>query len=168
MFVGLMTVSLMLLSPPIAKADPADLDAGGQAFNRGNYAAAIREWMPLAEKGHIQAQYLLGQMYDDGKGVPEDDAVAVKWYRKAAEQGHPKAQFYLGLMYDRGQGIPFDPREAARWYRKAAEQEHPEAQLNLGRKYASGKGCRRTTQKPCGCSGRLLSRETSTSSMTLV
>jgi uncharacterized protein len=26
-------------------------------------------------------------MYDNGEGVPENDAEAVKWFRKAAEQG---------------------------------------------------------------------------------
>ena len=33
------------------------------------------------------AQYNLGNMYDFGEGVPENDAEAVKWYRKAADQG---------------------------------------------------------------------------------
>ena len=34
------------------------------------------------------AQAVLGVMYDNGEGVPEDDAQAVSWYRKAAQQGH--------------------------------------------------------------------------------
>ena len=36
-------------------------------------------------------------MYDNGEGVPEDDATAVKWFTKAAEQGHAKAQYNLAL-----------------------------------------------------------------------
>ena len=35
-------------------------------------------------------------MYENGKGVPQDDAEAVKWYRMAAEQGDADAQFNLG------------------------------------------------------------------------
>ena len=38
-------------------------------------------------------------MYDNGEGVPENDAEAVKWYRKAADQGYAQAQFNLGVMY---------------------------------------------------------------------
>ncbi|WP_275967705.1 MULTISPECIES: tetratricopeptide repeat protein [unclassified Gammaproteobacteria] len=38
------------------------------------------------------AQFILGMMYEHGKGVDPDDKEAVKWYRMAAEQGHPGAQ----------------------------------------------------------------------------
>ena len=44
----------------------------------------------LLIKGHAKAQSNLGVMYDNGKGVPENDAEAVKWYRKAADQGHAR------------------------------------------------------------------------------
>lgn len=44
-------------------------------------------------------------LYDEGKGVPEDDKTAVKWYRLAAEQGYARAQHNLGLMYYRGKGV---------------------------------------------------------------
>ena len=45
-------------------------------------------------------------MYDNGRGVPQDDTEAVKWYRKAAEQGHAEAQNNLGVMYLNGRGVP--------------------------------------------------------------
>ncbi len=66
---------------------------------------ALREWRPLAEQGNALAQFNLGLMYMEGKGVPQDDAEAVKWYRKAAEQGVTEAQYNLGLMYDDGRGV---------------------------------------------------------------
>jgi hypothetical protein len=40
-----------------------------------------------AEQGDKEAQYELAVMYENGDGVPEDDAEAVKWYRKANDQG---------------------------------------------------------------------------------
>ena len=70
-------------------------------------------------------------MYNEGTGVPENDAEAVKWYRKAAEQGHTQAQFYLGNMYDKGRGVSEDKAEALNWWRKAAEQGHEDAKLWL-------------------------------------
>jgi hypothetical protein len=46
-----------------------------------------------AKGGDADAQFNLGVMYDNGEGVPEDDAEAVKWYRRAAEQGFAEAQY---------------------------------------------------------------------------
>ncbi len=73
----------------IALATPsqADFQDGLAAFSRGDYAAALREWRPLAEQGYAGAQFYLGVMYATGRGLPQDYAEAVKWYRKAAEQG---------------------------------------------------------------------------------
>ena len=57
------------------------------------------ETMAEANQGAAYAQYNLGVMYDNGMGVPENDAEAVKWYRKAADQGYAEAQSNLGIMY---------------------------------------------------------------------
>ena len=54
-----------------------------------------------AEQGIADAQFNLGVMYDEGRGVTQDYNEAVKWYRKSAEQGLRDAQFNLGLMYYR-------------------------------------------------------------------
>ena len=51
-----------------------------------------------AEQGNADAQYRLGERYDNGSGVGQDDVAAVKWYRLAADQGHPRAQSNLGSM----------------------------------------------------------------------
>ena len=103
-------------------------------------AAEVQELRARAEKGDAGAQYSLGFMYADGRGVPRDDAQAVAWYRKAAAQGHADAQLNLGGMYDNGQGVPQDDAQAMAWYRKAAEQGDADAQYNLGGMYANGQG----------------------------
>ncbi len=86
------------------------------------------------------AQFTLGSMYENGKGVPQDDAQAVRWYRLAAAQGDAEAQNNLGVMYGAGQGVPQDDKEAVQWYRLAAVQGHGKAQNNLGVMYALGLG----------------------------
>ena len=53
----------------------------------------------LAESGNVEAQFYVAYMYDNGKGVPENDKTAVNWYNKAAEQRLVDAQFNLGNMY---------------------------------------------------------------------
>ena len=83
----------------------ADFNKGIAAYSRGDYAAALKEWRPLAEQGDADAQYNLGVMHDTGQGVPQDYKTAVKWFRLAAEQGNAAAQNNLGVMYEEGQGI---------------------------------------------------------------
>jgi TPR repeat protein len=98
------------------------------------------ELRPLAEQGVANAQYNLGLMYAQGKGVPENNAEAVRWFRLAAAQGVAFAQYNLGLMYAQGKGVPQNYAEAARWWRPLAEQGDANAQAGLGQLYANGKG----------------------------
>jgi hypothetical protein len=98
------------------------------------------ETLRSAEEGDAIAQYNLALMYDNGEGVPEDDAEAVKWYQLAAEQGAASAQYNLALMYATGEGVPEDDAEAVKWYQLAAEQGDAQAQTNLGVMYATGEG----------------------------
>jgi len=128
----------LMLMPAMVTAQ--DFQAGRAAANAGDYATALREWTPLAEQGEAYAQALLGVMYANGQGVPQDDAKAAKWFRLAAAQGYADALFYLGVMYDNGQGVPQDDAEAVKWYRLAAAQGDADAQYNLGVMYAKGQG----------------------------
>ncbi len=109
----------------------AGWDEGLAAYDRGDYATALREWRPLAEQGHADAQNSLGFMYSSGHGVPWDYKAAAKWFRKAAEQGNVVAQSMLGFMYVLGQGLPQSFAEARRWLRKAADQGDADAQSML-------------------------------------
>ncbi len=118
----------------------ADFDAGVRAYNRGDYASAFREFRALAEQGDAKAQNNLGFMYANGKGVSEDDRLAIFWYHKAAEQGNAGSQFNLGVMYDEGKGVSEDDRLAAFWHRKAAEQGNAGSQFYLGVMYNNGEG----------------------------
>ena len=101
----------------------ADLDSGVAAFKHGDYATALREFKPLAERGNARAQYNLGYMYDKGQGVPQDFQEAVRWYRMAAEQEYVRAQTHLGTMYERGAGVPQDYVLALMWLNLAAAQD---------------------------------------------
>ena len=114
----------------------ADFQKGVDAAQKGDFATALKEWKPLAEQGDAYAQFNLGLMYHEGKGVPQDYKTAVKWYRLAAEQGNASAQSNLGFMYRKGQGVPQDDKTAVKWYRLAAEQGNSDAQGNMGVMYA--------------------------------
>jgi TPR repeat protein len=109
----LWTIALVLaLAAPV---QAQSLRQGISAFDRQNYVAASRVFIPLAERGNAAAQTHLGYMFETGRGVPQNYAEAAMWYRRAAEQGDSLAQYSLGLLYDRGQGVPRDVIEASKW-----------------------------------------------------
>ncbi len=108
----------------------ADFQAGVDAYNRGDFTEAYKQWLPLAEQGHAYAQNNLGLMYAQGEGVPQDYGEAVRWFRQAAEQGYADAQLNLGLMYDNGEGVPQDYVRAYAWLNLAAAQGHAQAVKN--------------------------------------
>lgn len=117
-----------------------DWEAGVAAFDRGDYATAYREMSLLASQGDADAQYNLGQLYNEGKGVTQDYRQAAKWFRLSAERGNWYAQFSLGQLYREGRGVPQDYREALRWYRSSSENGYADAQNNLGVMYVEGQG----------------------------
>jgi TPR repeat protein len=116
---------------------------GLKAYNEGGYATALRIFRPLADRGQILAEYLIGLMYANGQGVPQDYAEAMTWHLKAAKQGEAKAQFSVGLMYFKGLGTQAKLAEAFEWYRRAAEQGDATAQYNLGAMYDKGEAVKR-------------------------
>ena len=105
-----------------------------------SYADDFAETLKLAEQGDAYSQHNLGNLYDHGWGIPENDKTAVMWYTRAAEQGHASAQANLGTMYADGWGVQQDYKTAVMWYTKAAEQGHARAQTVLGTMYANGEG----------------------------
>jgi len=76
----------------------------------------------MAEQGDAYAQVYLGMIYDQGKGVPEDDAEAFKWYKRASDQGLPSAQYSMATLFAKGSGVARDDFAAYVWYAVAAVQ----------------------------------------------
>ena len=68
-----------------------DFFKGVAAYKAGNYAIALQEWKPLAEKGHVSAQYNLSLMYALGHGIIQDHVYAHLWSNIAASSGHKNA-----------------------------------------------------------------------------
>lgn len=112
----------------------ADVKAGVDAWQSGDYEAAVSEWRPLAIAGDADAQFNLGQAYKLGRGVPADLVQAEGWYRRAAKQGHLQAEDNLGLILftanRRDEAMPFILR--------SAERGEPRAQYVLGTAHFNG------------------------------
>ena len=93
----------------------ADFQAGLDAYQKGDYVTAAKEWRPLAEQGSAAAQLNIGLLYLDGHGVPQDYGEAVMWLRRSAEQDNTAAQHDLGALYGAGKGVKRDYIQAYKW-----------------------------------------------------
>ena len=91
------------------------------------------KWYSLAaEQRIVEAQYNLGLMYNNGKGVAQNDKEAVKWYHRASEQGYAGAQNNLGKKYFDGQGVVQDFALSHMWLNVAAANGDDKASVNRG------------------------------------
>jgi hypothetical protein len=145
----------------------------GSAANAGSdiWSALYKETLQKARQGDSEAQYNVGAMYQNGRGVTASRDKAIEWYGKAAEQGNSKAvsrlglmkanqasfeselqqaeqgsagsQYNIGNMYTKGNGTNMDVTQAVIWYEKAASQGHIKAAYKLGLANYEGSGVRK-------------------------
>ncbi|MDY0884168.1 tetratricopeptide repeat protein [Dongia soli] len=128
------------LSSNLPEPVAADGNAGFEAFERGDYATALKEFQPLADQGLPAAQAALGQMYLQGMGVAQDYAMAAKWLTPAATNGIAAAQVQLATLYMLGMGVPKDEAQAAYWTKRAADHGVRRSQVDLAAMYYQGVG----------------------------
>ena len=101
---------------------------GDDAYDRKDYAEAMRWYREAAAQGYALGQANIGYLYSKGLGVPPNDKEAVFWYRLAAGQGQREAQYNLGLRYEGGRGVPKDIGQARYWIQKSAAAGDADAQ----------------------------------------
>lgn len=123
---------LAALSGAAAAGPTEDASLAYSAYKRADYSAAMRLFRPFADQGHADAQYNLGLMYNDGRGVRQNYSEAVRWYRLAAEQGRAAAQNSLALVYNNGTGVPQSNALALVWFNLSAVQGYKLALENRG------------------------------------
>lgn len=105
----------------------ADVKAGVDAWARGDFPTAVKEWEAPASRGDADAQFNLGQAYKWGKGVKQDLKKSEFYFGKAAAQGHIEASDNYGLlMFDRG-----ERSQALPYVKAAAGRGDPRAQYLL-------------------------------------
>lgn len=120
---GAAVIALAAASPALA-----DVKAGVDAWERGEFDRAVAEWRDPAAKGDPDAQFNLGQAYKLGRGVPMDLKQAEAWYKKAADRGHVQASDNYGLVL-----FQDNRREEAMPYiRASSARGEPRAQYVLG------------------------------------
>lgn len=123
-------------------ADP--VEEANRAYDAGHFQKAARLLAPLAQHGNPVAQLRLGILYFQGRGVKENERLAISWWRRSADQGNLDAMYQLGNAFTFGmeaaKTVPDPDREAAWWYFQAASAGHREAQYGLALLFLAGKG----------------------------
>jgi TPR repeat protein len=133
-----------VVAPPAS----ADYQSGLNAYNRGDYATAMREWREVTDGPatasspgeYVESFYAVAMLYWQGQGVPRDFYKAYEWLLKAANMNHAGAQAKLGYLYTDGIAVPQNHDKAFEWYRKAAGQGNVDGLYNLGICYLYGWG----------------------------
>jgi TPR repeat protein len=128
--IALAALALSLLATPAV----ADVKAGVDAWGRGEYEAAVKQWRDPALKGDADAQFNMGQAYKMGRGVKTDLNVALDWYKRAAAQGHLQAADSYGhLLHYQGK-IP----ESLPYLQTSSDRGDPRAQYLLATELFNG------------------------------
>ncbi|WP_422126880.1 tetratricopeptide repeat protein [Thioalkalivibrio sulfidiphilus] len=101
--------------------------AGSAGLASASWEGVFNFQQRLAQQGNAEAQFRLGDMYEQGLGVAQDEAQARHWYEKASEQGHPEANARLLKLEARLLEGPQGTQEQARREEEARERARQEA-----------------------------------------
>jgi len=89
-FVLLLLPSALLATNVLAVDQ--DKHKGFSCYIKGENVCALKEFIPAAEAGDVNAQYFIGDIYNKGTGgVKQDKTEALKWFEMAAKNGHRHA-----------------------------------------------------------------------------
>ena len=117
-----------------AQAVVADVKTGVDAWTRGEYETAVKQWREPALKGDPDAQFNMGQAYKMGRGVKTDLVVALDWYKKAAARGHLQAADSYGHLLHYMGKVP----ESLPYLQASADRGDPRGQYLLGTELFNG------------------------------
>jgi uncharacterized protein len=128
----------------------AGWDEGSAAFDRKDYATALKEFTVLAEQGDALAAFYVATLFNQQGLYKLDPVEATKWYKMAAERGHPASARIMGYRYLNALGgVSKDEAQAVRWFKRAADLGDTQAQtsFNLGVMYHLGQGVDKDTNE---------------------
>ena len=128
----------LLVTLAVSAPARADFVDGWAAYEAMDYAAALEQWLPLAERGDLDALYDVAALYESGVLGKPQISRAIAYYKRAAERRLPAAETRLGRLFETGAGVEANPEQSINWYRKAAKRGVAEAQYNLALAYERG------------------------------
>lgn len=134
----LLALALPLLAAVAPTAAKADFLVGMVAYERHDYATALKEFSDPALAEVPVVQGYLGRLYFFGQGVERDPARGIALLEAAARGGDLDAVTLVAQAYDLGMGVEQDKAKALEFWRIGAEQGMTRAQVEVGRRYQTG------------------------------
>ncbi|MCB9882004.1 MAG: sel1 repeat family protein [Planctomycetes bacterium] len=110
------------------------------AYRRGDLEGTRQVLVPLAEKGHVGACYLVARILLGNANDPGDPQGAARLLTTAASVDHPGALHTLGSMTVQGHGVPADAKRGAEMMTRAAMLGDPAAMTELAGLHFEGVG----------------------------
>jgi enhanced entry protein EnhC len=104
-----------------------------------NYMSVFNQMYFRAILGDAQSQFEIGQMFQYGIGVAQNDQSAIVFYQNAAEQQHLGAEYNLGILYLEHAKDQNDYQTALNWLTDAAFKGNKKSQYVLARVLNEGK-----------------------------
>lgn len=96
--------------------------------------------LEAAAKGSAAAEFRLGILYQEGKGVKVNERKAVQYFTQAAMKAHYGAHYKLGMAYYDGKGVDADLAKAVDLFKTSATHGNKDAMFMLGALYRDGEG----------------------------
>lgn len=138
-----------------------DMRKAKKAWREGKYVKARKHLERAHKKGHMVAAWYLGHIYQQGRGVEKNPALAFKLYREVALAYEPDmpidtrmifvdARVRVADVYREGStaaNVQKDPNRALRLYSDASSHGHPGADYGLGVIYLKGLGIRKNPKR---------------------
>jgi len=90
------SLALVMLFSSFLACATTSLQQAIDAINRQDYSSAYNQLLPLARQGDREAQYYLGSMLVEGKGVKADPEKGVSWLEKSVDNKYHLAAQTLG------------------------------------------------------------------------
>ena len=109
--------------------------------------SGLKQMIKNADDGDPIAQYMLGALCWNGKGVPQDRAKALKLWHQSAKQGNLESLLGLGFLYSEGEGVDIDEEKGFAFYKTAADNGSVDAQSIVAIKYSEGRGVKKNLEE---------------------
>ena len=105
----------------------AQYELGWAYWQRDDYLQALPLLKAAAAQSQVDAEYLLGLAYLNGRGTVQNYRLALEQFTKAAQAGNLEAQYQLGIFYRDGLATPANKETAYLWLNIAAARGHADA-----------------------------------------
>lgn len=102
------------------------------------YLALLSLLLFLAYMGFVLPQIMIGNLFDNGYGVPKNHKFAFYWYQRATEKSI-EGKYLLGAAYSEGTGVEVNYEKALPLIKESAEAGLLEAQMALGNLLSTSK-----------------------------